>query len=134
MLSRSDFIGKRGILEKLACKVLYGGNPEHKKNPGDFGLTPPSSPRRGKSLCDDVGIFSRAVALHHLRNGMRMGLVEARWSDDGWPWAIWAVTDDEDVLEARYERQGSYHGYPMPQADPFREVVIEQWRLACVRA
>ena len=26
----------------LAEKVVYGGNPEHKRNPGDFGLTPPS--------------------------------------------------------------------------------------------
>jgi hypothetical protein len=31
-------------LDDLSKKVSYGGNPEHKKNPGDFGLTPPASP------------------------------------------------------------------------------------------
>jgi len=39
-------------LAELAQRVNYGGNPEHKKNPGDFGLTPPADPRPGKSLCD----------------------------------------------------------------------------------
>ena len=28
---------------ELAEKVSYGGNPEHKMNPGDFGLTPPAA-------------------------------------------------------------------------------------------
>lgn len=37
-------------LAKLASQVKYGGNPEHKRNPGNFGLTPPSGPRPGKSL------------------------------------------------------------------------------------
>lgn len=44
---------------KLADKVLYTGNSEHKKNPGDFGLTPPSGARPRKSLCDTVNIFSK---------------------------------------------------------------------------
>jgi len=38
------------LCASLAQKVKYGGNPEHKKNPGDFGLSPPSDPRPGKSL------------------------------------------------------------------------------------
>ena len=29
-------------LDALAQRVRYGGNPEHKRNPGDFGLTPPA--------------------------------------------------------------------------------------------
>jgi hypothetical protein len=41
----------------LAEEVRYGGNSEHKMNPGDFELTPPSGPRPGKSLCDTVGVF-----------------------------------------------------------------------------
>ena len=46
----------------LANRADYGGNPEHKKNPGDFGLTPPSDPRQGKSLCDVAKIFKRHEA------------------------------------------------------------------------
>ncbi len=33
--------------ERLAERVGYGGNPEHKLNPGDFNLTPPADPRQG---------------------------------------------------------------------------------------
>ena len=53
----------RGQLSALAERVSYGGNPEHKKNPGDFGLTPPSGARRGKALCDELQIFAKEVAL-----------------------------------------------------------------------
>ena len=64
-------------LEMLVQRVSYGGNPEHKRNPGDFGLTPPSQPRPDKSLCDDVGIFSKATAAQLLKDGIRRGVV---WS------------------------------------------------------
>jgi len=33
----------RAKLEELAGRKQYGGNPEHKKNPGDFNLTPPAN-------------------------------------------------------------------------------------------
>jgi hypothetical protein len=45
--------------ELLRC-ARYGGNPEHKRNPGDFGLIPPSNPKPDKSLCDEAGIFSQS--------------------------------------------------------------------------
>ena len=44
--------------------IRYGGNPEHKKNPGDFGLTPPSNPRSAKSLCDSAGVFQKKKHLN----------------------------------------------------------------------
>lgn len=48
----------------LASRVSYGGNPEHKRHPGDFGLTPPAAHcRADKSLCDGTGILTRAAAL-----------------------------------------------------------------------
>ncbi|EAZ98216.1 hypothetical protein [Marinobacter sp. ELB17] len=31
-------------LSALARAVIYGGNPEHKRNPGNFGLTPSADP------------------------------------------------------------------------------------------
>lgn len=46
-----------------------------------------------------------------------------------WPQNIWAVTSDGHVVEAQLENvtKGTYHGYPMPESDPFREVVIDAW-------
>jgi hypothetical protein len=39
---------------------------------------------------------------------------------------IWTVADDGAVFEAQLDNQeaGTYHGYPMPEADPFREVIL----------
>ena len=117
------------LLAGLAARVGYGGNPEHKRDPGDFGLTPPAFPRRGKSLCDDAGLFRRSDALALVRVGLRMGLVDARWDGQGWPQLVWAVLRDMP-LEAQREAEGCYHGYPMPQKDPLREFVLERWRRA----
>lgn len=113
----------------LADKVGYGGNPEHKKNPGDFGLTPPSGPRPGKSLCDAVNIFSRKVALGHLKSGLIKGFISERFNGV-WPQNIWAVTDKGEALEAQLENAetGVYHGYPMPASDPLAAEIIRLWQ------
>lgn len=114
----------------IAGQLLYGGNPEHKKNPGDFGLTPPSGPRLGKSLCDTVCIFSKQVALNHLKSGLRKGLVSERFNGQ-WPQNIWSVTEDGYPMEAQLENPetGTYHGYPMPQSDPLAAEIVRQWNM-----
>lgn len=119
-----DFAG----MALLAGKVVYGGNPEHNKNPGDFGLTPPSDPRLGKSLCDVVGVFSRAVAVDLLRQGLVRGLISDRFVDE-WPKNIWAVTAEGLALEAQLENPslGSYHGYPLPCNDPLSSEIVKRW-------
>ncbi|MBC7192789.1 hypothetical protein [Marinobacter sp.] len=118
-------------LEELLKQVKYGGNPEHKRNPGDFGLTPPSDPRPHKSLCDDCGIVSRNSADSLLTEGLSRGLVSVQQKEQ-WPQNIWAVTSDGHVVEAQLENvtKGTYHGYPMPESDPFREVVVDAWEKA----
>lgn len=115
-------------LGRLAEQVSYGGNPEHKRHPGDFGLTPPSTPRPDKTLCDAVGIHTRAEALALLQEGVRKGLISLQ-EKQGWPQNIWAVDAHGVPLEAQLENagMGTYHGYPMPEADRFREKVLERW-------
>lgn len=116
----------------LEMRVSYGGNPEHKRNPGDFGLTPPAAHcRSDKSLCDGVGILTRKAALKLLRAGIRQGLISAQ-ERNGWPQNVWAVTRNGEPLEAMLENaeQGCYHGYPMPQDDPFRVEILKRWQPA----
>jgi hypothetical protein len=115
-------------LEHLANRVHYGGNAEHKRRPGDFGLTPPASPRPDKALCDPVGIFRRVDALELLRTGIRKGLVSHQCRGD-FPQNVWAVTASGFPVEAQLENpgNGTYHGYPMPEDDAFREMVIRWW-------
>lgn len=115
-------------LGKLADRARYGGNPEHKKNPGDFGLTPPADPRQGKSLCDVAKIFKRDEAEKLLRDGLREGLVSDRM-DGEWPKNVWSVTGDGFAMEAQLENSnlGTYHGYPMPETDPLSLEVIRRW-------
>ena len=133
---RTTFNAKRSIAEAPSAEdlnrwgqtVRYGGNSEHKKNPGDFGLTPPVSPRADKTLCDGAKIFERKLALGLLKEGIRRGLVSSQIRQ-GYPQNIWAVTDEGIPLEAQLENpgNGTYHGYPMPENDAFRVKVTEKW-------
>ena len=116
-------------LSSLIDFVNYSGNPEHKRNPGDFGLMPPSQPRADKTLCDIVGVFRWQEATKLLKEGVRKGLISEQ-EQNGYPQNIWAVTEDLLPLEAQLENagKGTYHGYPMPETDPFREEVLAKWK------
>jgi len=77
-------------------------------------------------LCDQVEIYTRTEALTLLRSGLLRGTFSLQ-ERDGWPQNVWAVTEKGEALEAQLEAQGVYHGYPMAEADPFREKVLERW-------
>ncbi len=126
ILPRARAEALREQLCTLADRVRYGGNAEHKRSPGDFGLSPPALPRVGKSLCDDAGIFKRAEAERLLKTGLASGLVSDRFEGE-WPFNVWAVTQDGAPLEAQWEGAGVYHGYPMPEDDPLRPFVLKRW-------
>jgi hypothetical protein len=118
------------FLNNLSLAATYRGNPEHKKNPGDFDLTPPSSngDRVDKSLCDGTGIFKVAEAEALLKLAIREGFVSVQFRGD-WPQNVWLVTDDGHPLEAQLSNQaiGQYHAYPLEIADPFRDVILNRW-------
>ncbi len=108
--------------------VRYVGSPYHKRNPGDFGLDPPSLPRPDKTLCDPAGIFRKSAAQELLLAGVRRGLVSERF-EDGFPQNVWAVTPQGIPLEAQLQNRlnGEYHGYPLPSSDPLSEAVCQWW-------
>jgi len=116
------------VLKKIAGSIRYGGNPRHKRNPGDFNLVPPSQPRLNATLCDVVNIFSRHEAERLLRAGVERGLISVQ-KRNGYPQNIWSVTGDGYPLEAQLENKinGTYHGYPMPENDAFRDEVLDLW-------
>ena len=113
----------------LSQAVIYGGNPDHKRNPGNFGLTPSSNQRTAKSLCDDAGILTRAEAKRVLRRGVELGLVSEQ-QRNGWPQNVWGVAANDVAVEAMLENPdvGSYHGYPMLADDPLVEELRLRWR------
>ena len=114
--------------EALAAKLRYGGNPEHKRNPGDFGLIPPAMPRPDKELCDDLAMFTRERALDLLRRGALLHLVSHQ-KVHGLPQNIWSADDEGRLLEAQLENweTATYHGYPLARHDPFYAVVLDAW-------
>lgn len=126
VLATPDFICRKRELEELAEKAIYTGNPKHKKNPGDFGLTPPADPRPNVSLCDNAGIFARSAAQELLRQAFLKGLVDRRWAQGEWPRVVWMVHNDI-VLQAMYGMQGQYHGFPLDGAEPICEDVKKAW-------
>lgn len=113
----------------LSKKVKYTGSPAHKRNPGDFNLTPPAAPRKNATLCDDAGVFKIADARALLTSGAKKGLVDAR-SDGEFPLLIWSVSEADVVFEAELENAtlGQYHGYPMPLSDPLRPEILKAWK------
>ena len=110
----------RAYLGDLLGRLRYGGNPEHKRNPGDFGLVMSTTKRPDASLCDAVDITTVAAALAELQKGVDAGLISRQKRGD-FPQNIWVVHESGLVLEAQLENQGlgTYHGYPMDPADPF---------------
>ena len=111
----------------LALRIAYGGNPEHKRTPGNYGLSPPRNPRPMKTLCDADRQFPKAEAEALLRAGARKGLVSQQRRNE-WPQNIWAVSEGVP-FEAQLENseKGVYHGYPMPADDDFKDIIVKEW-------
>lgn len=107
----------------------YEGIPYHKRSPGDFGLTPPASPRPDKTLCDEANVTTRAVAVALLARAIDGGLVSDGVGAPGFPKQMWAVDDKGQVFEAMYggSRTGLYHGYPIRRSDPWFDDVVRAW-------
>jgi len=127
LLSREAADSRRKELDDLGRCVQYGGNPEHKRNPGDFNLTPShAAGRPGKTLCDDAGVIRRSEALRLLREAFARGAVSDRF-DGAWPRSVWAVAESNQVVRATMERTGVYHGYPVDADDPIIESVQLRW-------
>ncbi|MDB5692614.1 MAG: hypothetical protein JWO81_1677 [Alphaproteobacteria bacterium] len=113
--------------KKRARSAGYGGNPEHKKYANDYELDPPTAPRPGKTLCDGNGPHPKADALRALAAGLRRGMTSVQMRSN-WPQNVWSVVKGvpfEAELEDR--ERGIYHGYPMPEDDTFRQVVLREW-------
>jgi hypothetical protein len=118
------------VCQALAVQVQYVGSPLHKKNPGDFCLTPPSKPHPDKTLCDSVNLFTKKAAQDFLQQGLQNGMISMQ-TRNGWPQNIWWITDKQQPLEAQLDNQekGTYHGYPLTQADPFYQLVLASCQL-----
>lgn len=137
-MPRSSYNKKRRIAADVPAEerrrllgIRYGGNPEHKRNPGDFGLTPPSQPEPDSSLCDEIAVFKRADALALLVEGVRRGMISEQ-RVDGWPQNIWGRTSSGRFVEAQLENRGNgtYHGYPVPLQDPMLPILQAAWQRA----
>jgi hypothetical protein len=113
----------------FSASVNYGGNPEHKRSPADYGLTPPVQPRPGKTRCDGNRQILKEEATEILRNGLLKGMF-SQCEASQWPKNIWSVSAMDEVFEAQLENvaQGTYHGYPLPENDDFRRVVKQEWK------
>lgn len=111
---------------RLKTKVSYVGSPYHKRNPGDFGLKPPSAPRPDKTECDSAGITTKAAADALLEQGINAGLISP-YEPPELPRYIWAVANDNTVVEARLDNEtsGTYHGYPLSKDDPWSRHILE---------
>ena len=116
-------------LRRVAREARYTGSAHHKSKLGDYGFTPPTSPRPSKSLCDGRRIVCIREAGTLFRQGLSRGMV-SRYAEGGFPKYVWAVDQDGEVYEAKVGGDGrSYHGYAL-NADGERDLcrwVITEW-------
>jgi len=105
----------------------YEGSPYHKRNPGDFGLVPPSVPRPDKTLCDEAGVRSKQEALRLFALAVEQGLVSEATTHGDYPKELWVVDEHGRVFEGMYggSRDGRYHGYPIRRSDPLHQRIRE---------
>lgn len=75
----------------LRAHAAYEGSPHHKRNPGDFGLTPPSAPRPDKTLCDEAAILNRELAERLFGRAIDVGLVSEAMAAPGFPKQLWII-------------------------------------------
>jgi hypothetical protein len=113
----------------LLANASYEGSPHHKRNPGDFGLTPPSAPRPDKTLCDEARVFQAGQARDLLVKAIHVGLVSEATATLGFPKQLWVVDDNGLVFEAMHggTSPGTYHGYPIRRNDPLFDEVVAAW-------
>ena len=113
----------------MRAVASYEGSPHHKRNPGDFRLTPPAAPRLDKTLCDEARVFNRSVAERLFERAIERGLVSESTVAEGLPKQLWVVDESGRVFEAMYggSTTGCYHGYPIRRSDPLFEKVVQAW-------
>ncbi len=61
-----------------------------------------------------------------LRKGLERGAVSEKFAGK-WSKQVCAISDNGEVLEARLDRESSYHGYPLAIGDAFGDDVIKFW-------
>ena len=100
----------------------------HKRNPANYGLPQGPDPRPDKTWCDLDRIVYKEEAVSLVRDGLCLGLVSPSL-DGEWPRRVWAVGPDRQVYEAQLTNKelGTYHGYPLRQADDSVDLVLEAW-------
>lgn len=114
----------------LQAHARYEGSPHHKRDPNDFGLTPPTAPRPDKTLCDEADVCEKAIALKLFQLAINRGLASETVASSGFPKQLWAVDENGQVFEAMYggSKVGAYHGYPIRRTDPLFDEVTVAWR------
>jgi hypothetical protein len=112
----------------LRARAVYEGSPHHKRNPGDFGLTPPAAPRLDKTLCDEAGIFERARAADLFARAIDRGVVSEA-NVGGFPKQMWVVDEHGRVFEVMLggSQPGRFHGYPIRKSDPLHDAIVAAW-------
>ncbi|MBC7542128.1 MAG: hypothetical protein H7338_05295 [Candidatus Sericytochromatia bacterium] len=113
---------------RLASEATYKGSPYHKRNPGDFKLDPPPSPRPDATLCDEAQVFTIAKATELFGLAIQAGLASIATTSEGLPKRFWVVdTTSGHVFEAMDGGNRQYHGYPVRQTNPTFHDVSAAW-------
>lgn len=112
----------------LRANARYEGSPDHKRNPGDFGLTPPANPRKDRTLCDEAEVYVLAQATALFARAIDGGLVSEGTGRHEFPRRMWLVAEHH-VFELKLGGSvaGRYHGFPVRRSNPYYDLIVQAW-------
>ena len=137
LVEQETFNDNVSFWKRLGKSSLYDPSAYHKKNPELWGLPRVNPPRPYGTYCDILtcirkyGDASKEL-INMINELMQETFTRGTFSssiEKGWPTCLWAVTEDQEIVEAHRGTRGSgkYHGYPYRGPAKFAEEIVKRW-------
>jgi hypothetical protein len=137
LISEKIFNAQKQQWVEKGVVATYAGSNYHKRYPEAWNLTWPFPPRPYASKCDDLLLIQRyprptyelLAEIHKLiTEAFTRGTISAS-IERGWPSCLWAITTDDQIVEAHRSTRGAgkYHGYPFMSTKDFENEIRKRW-------
>lgn len=137
LIPRKKFDAQKQQWIEKGAAATYEGSNYHKRDPEAWHLTWPNPPRPYASKCEDLLLIRRhsgptpelLIEIHRLIiEAFERGTFSAS-IERGWPSCLWAITTDDQIVEAHRGTRGSgkYHGYPFKSTKDFEGEIRKRW-------
>lgn len=118
-------------------KPVYEASNYHKRNPSAWNLEWPNPPRPLTSKCEDLFLIQKYAGpeselMEKIKELLICSFEKGTFSagiEKGWPACLWAITGEDQIVEAHRGTRGSgkYHGYPFKSTRSLEDAIRNRW-------